>query len=846
MKRSLITVFRHSFYLTVGLLCLSQSPTIAIEIPSAATLTAQGKQAYEQGSFVLALEKWEQATQRYQQAKDIAGVTGSLVNQSQAFTAMGMHRRACKTIVNALQLSTELGTQLCEIDFSTTPIPKSPLANESLRVLGLRQLGDSLRLIGNLERSQQVLLQAQQEASGQTANVQSSILLSLGNVAKDLGNRERDRSNELVTSKTPLVTMGESCGALEMTSSTTALSYYQSAIACYQKAAQLASQPQIPNLKGLQAQLNHLGLIVEISQWLKKNGQAPESEQWLKNSNSSSLIKTIKTDIQALPFNHEVGYARISFARHFDQWQRLTKNDADTQLSESLLRETIQRSSENNLSNASSLSSLAMGELGWLYEQKGDWNRALEYTYQALQTSSQASADIRYQWKWQQGRILNAQSKPAEAIAAYEDAVKLLESARQDVQSVNPDAQFALRDSVEPVYRELIDLQLQREQPDYESIIKKVDALQLAELENFLRCKIRLSAPTTVSKISKDESAAVFYPIILDDRLEVIVSLPNGAFHRHSELIKRTDLTKKLKQGYDNLVQIQDGEDYRRIVEPLYDQIIRPVKSKLKDNQVKTLVFVLDGDLRKIPMAALRDKETNEFLIDQYPVAITPGVNVLGAKAYPRNQLKALVGGLTSPLTAPVVVKGNEFNFENLVAVPNEVALIMKSLPASKSLTGSAFTPSRMQQEIQNTTYPIVHLATHGNFSSDPQATFFLTDGGNVMTVNDLQSTLQQQDGKAVLDLIVFSACQTASGDRRSTLGMAGAAIRSGASSTLASLWSVSDNATAELMGHFYEALVRNPQATKAEALQQATQKTRQNHPHPAYWSPFILVGNWR
>ncbi len=843
MKYLLVPVF----CITAGLISLSQSPTIAIEMPSAATLTGQGKQAYEQGSFVIALEKWEQAAQRYQQNNDIAGVTGSLVNQSQAFTAMGMHRRACKTIVNALQLSTELSTQLCEVDFSTTPIPKSPLSNQSLRVLGLRQLGDSLRLIGNLERSQQVLLQAQEEATGQTSTIQSSILLSLGNIAKDLGNRERDRNNELVKSPTSLVTTGESCGGLEINSSTTALSYYQSAIACYQKAAQLSSQPQTPNFKGLQAQLNHLGLILEISQWIEKNGQSSESEQWLKNSNSSLLIQTIKKDIQVLPFNYEVGYAQISFARHFNQWQRLTQNNEDIQLSESLLKETIQRSSENNPSNASSLVSLALGELGWLHEQKRDWSQALEYTHQALQASSQASADIRYQWKWQQGRILKAQSKSPEAIVAYEEAIKLLESARQDVQSVNPDAQFALRDSVEPVYRELIDLQLQSANPDYESIIKKVDALQLAELENFLRCKIRLSTPTTVSQLSKDESAAVFYPIILDDRLEVIVSLPNGVFHRHSEPIKRTDFAKKLKQGYKNLVQIQDGDDYRRsIVEPLYDQIIRPVKSKLKDNQVKTLVFVLDGDLRKIPMAALHDKQTNEFLIDQYPVAITPGVNVLGAKSYPRNQLKALVGGLTSPLTTPVVVKGSEFQFDKLAAVPDEVALILKSLPASKSLTGSAFTPSRMQQEIQTTAYPIVHLATHGNFSSDPQATFFLTDGGNVMTVNDLQSTLQQQDGKGVLDLIVFSACQTASGDSRSTLGMAGAAIRSGASSTLASLWSVSDKATAELMGTFYESLVQNPQITKAEALQRATQKTRQSHPHPAYWAPFILVGNWR
>lgn len=842
MKFIIHLTIRHTLSLITGLFCLSWTSAIAAESPSAATLTAQGKQAYEQGAFVVAIEKWEQAAQRYQQDQDAIGVTGSLVNQSQAFTAIGMHRRACKTIVVALQLSLELGTQLCEIDYSTNPIPKSPLSSDSLRIIGLRQLGDSLRLIGNLERSQQVLLQAEQEAITQNSPIQSSILLSLGNTAKDLGNRERDRKNEVVNSSISLVTTGESCGAIDSSSSVAALNYYQSAIACYQKASELASQPQTYSLKGLQSKLNHLALIVEVSQWLKKNGQSIESEKWLKSSESEPLIQKIQTEIQSLPFNYEVGYAKISFSRHLAQWQHLMQNNADTKISEALLQQTIQQSE----TGSSPLISLATGELGWLYEQQQDWGKALTYTNQALQQSNQTSADIRYQWKWQQGRILKAQAKPTEAIESYEQAIKLLESARQDVQSVNPDAQFALRDSVEPVYRELIDLQLQSTNPDYESIIKKVDALQLAELENFLRCKIRVSVPATAGKIAKDESAAVFYPIILDDRLEVIVSLPNGEFHHHSSPIKRTTLSSNLKQGYEKLVQTQDGEDYRLFVEPLYDQIIRPVKSKLKDSKAKTLVFVLDGDLRKIPMAALRDKETDEFLIDQYPVAITPGVNVLGAKSYPRDQLKALVGGLTSPLKAPISVKGNQFNFENLEAVPQEVALILKNLPNSKSLTGTDFTQNRMQQEIQTTAYPIVHLATHGNFSSDPQATFFVTDGGNIMTVNDLQSTLQQQDGKGILDLIVFSACQTASGDRRSTLGMAGAAIRSGASSTLASLWSVSDAATAELMGSFYESLVQNPQATKAEALQRATQQTRQQYPHPAYWSPFILVGNWR
>ncbi|NJL09840.1 MAG: CHAT domain-containing protein [Calothrix sp. SM1_7_51] len=91
-----------------------------------------------------------------------------------------------------------------------------------------------------------------------------------------------------------------------------------------------------------------------------------------------------------------------------------------------------------------------------------------------------------------------------------------------------------------------------------------------------------------------------------------------------------------------------------------------------------------------------------------------------------------------------------------------------------------------------------------------------------------------------------MSACQTAAGDNRAALGLAGVAIQSGARSTLATLWSVSDESTRELMSIFYDNLV-NKNMSKAEALRQA-QLTIVNSSkfHPYYWAPFIMVGNWQ
>ena len=96
------------------------------------------------------------------------------------------------------------------------------------------------------------------------------------------------------------------------------------------------------------------------------------------------------------------------------------------------------------------------------------------------------------------------------------------------------------------------------------------------------------------------------------------------------------------------------------------------------------------------------------------------------------------------------------------------------------------------------------------------------------------------------IELLTLSACQTALGDERAALGLAGVAIKTGAQSVLASLWFVNDESTTLLMQEFYRQL-QKPDMTKAKALQQAQIKvaTEQRFRHPAYWAAFLLIGNW-
>jgi CHAT domain-containing protein len=91
-----------------------------------------------------------------------------------------------------------------------------------------------------------------------------------------------------------------------------------------------------------------------------------------------------------------------------------------------------------------------------------------------------------------------------------------------------------------------------------------------------------------------------------------------------------------------------------------------------------------------------------------------------------------------------------------------------------------------------------------------------------------------------------LSACETASGDSRASLGLAGIAIRSGARSTLGTLWQVNDNATSIFMAEFYQQLATS-KVSKAEAIRNAQLALLQSreYKNPFFWAPFVLVGNW-
>lgn len=750
---------------------------ITSAIPRAQTLNDEGIRQLEAGQAEAALETWKQAEAAYTKAGDELGKLGSQLNQVQALQTLGQYRRARHLLE---QINTRLQT-----------LPDSPLKANSLRSLGI-----VLLRTGDLSASQQVL-QSSLEISQRLDTDTSSTLLALGNVA-------REKQDDAKTNS----------------------SANAEAIAFYQQAASVTPD----KLTRLQARLNLFSLLIESNQ----------------HPQAFSLLPEIRTLLAALPSSRATVYAQVNLAESLIKAILTTPHES---LSPST---AIAQLLANAVRQARDLQDLraeayALGQLGHLYETSKQWSEAEQLTRQALQIAQSIQADdIAVSWHWQLGRILKQRGQISEAIAAYNQAVETLSVLRSDLVAINPEAQFSFREQVEPIYRELVQLLLDDNptQTNLERARSVIEALQLAELNNFFREACLDAQPQQIDQV--DPNAAVVYSIILRDRLAIILSLPNQPLqYRFTPLTLSSDRTSEKNQegevdhAYEDLFATLSpfitSEEPLRPHQQLYDWLIRPIEADLAKSQVKTIVFVLDGVLRGVPLAALHDGQ--QYLIEKYSLALTPGLQLLPPQPLAPEQLGTLAGGLSQARQG----------FSALPGVAEEIQQISTLVPTS-ILLDQSFTRPQLANKLASVTFPIVHLATHGQFSSQSENTFLLTWEGRIK-VKDLDQLLEVRDrqNRRPIELLILSACQTAAGDKQAALGLAGIAVRSGARSTVATLWSVQDNSTAELITHFYTAL-KQPGISRAEALRQAQLSLLRspNYQHPYYWAPFVLVGNWQ
>ena len=740
----------------------------------AQALNTQGSLQLALGQSQQALSTWTQATKAYTQAKDEIGINRSLINQSQALQALGLYRRA-----------------LASLNAVNQKFQKQP--DSLVKVAGLRNLGNALRVVGDLEQSQQVLQQSLLLAQklNSTPDI-GATLFSLGNTARAQQNNKA------------------------------ALNYY--------KQATTASSGTIKT----QAQLNQLDLLVETNQSIV----------------AQALLPQISTEIASLPLSSKAIYAQIDFAQSL---QDLSKQKGQETISLPEIAQLLAKA----VSQAQSLGdkraeAYALSNLGELYEQTKQWKNAQQLTENSLLIAQAINApEIAYRSSWQLGRVFKAQGNISNAIAAYTESVSLLKSLRNDLVAINPDVQFSFREEVEPVYRELVDLLLRKDNAkvSQKNLIQAravIESLQLAQLDNFFREACIEANSVLIDSLAntENESAAIIYPIILSDRTEVILKLPNTPLTHYTIAKSQFEIEKTLETLRTKLTEPDAIKEVKVLSQQVYSWLIQPAEAQIAKSKAKTLVFVLDGAFQNIPMAALYNGK--QYLIEKYAVALSPGLQLLASQSLPQNDLKALTAGLSiAPANSP---------YPPLPSVKVEFNLIEQAGIKTDQLLDGKFTSKSLAAAMESSGFNIVHIATHGQFSSEAKNTFILASDGEI-NVKQLDTLLRDANGgqnqrnrnSPGISLLVLSACETAVGDKRAALGMAGVAIRAGARSTLASLWQIDDEATALFIGEFYRELAMS-KTTKAEALRRAQVsflKKYPNYSRPGYWGAYVLIGNW-
>ncbi len=745
------------------------SGTVAAPDQTPDSLMTQGLQAYQRGSFDQALTAWKQAAELYERDGEIGKQSQALAQAAQASESLGQINQALQQLELSLTLAQQTG--------------------DRTKIAGLMEsLGRTYLAARKPDAAEQYLTQALSMAQ---AAADRRLIAAIHN---DLGivHIAKQQDTDALASFTTSAREAQAAGDRPLT------------VRAYINAARMAlklNQPDnarnwldlaFDSLKDFEPSHDKaMGLIQVGLGYQQLRASMP-------TMNAPLLLRAAGVLLEATTVAEQIGDAR-------------TRSYAD-------------------------------GYLGHLYETEYRYDEALHLTRRAVFSAQSANApESLFRWEWQLGRVLATTGKLDEAIVSYGHADTTLRPIRLEVAAVGGADSLVGEDSVRALYFELADLLLQRAslaaepQAAEQYLLAARDAIETykaTELRDYFQDDCVDTLQARITKLDTlTAGTAVVYPIVFADRLELLVSLPSG-LKRLSIPVSSAMLTQEVR-AFRKTVEKRTTREYLPHAQQLYAWLIRPLEPDLASFRISTLVFIPDGPLRTVPMAALHDGR--QFLIEKFAVATTPGLNLTDPKPIDRAKVRLLSSGLTR------AVQG----FPSLPFVEEEINTI-RTLYQGDQLLNAEFSTPRLEQELKDHSYGILHMATHGWFAADTTQSYLLTYNGK-LTINELDRLIGLfRYRKDPLELLTLSACQTGIGDDRSALGLAGVAIKAGARSALATLWFINDEASATLVSEFYRQL-RNPTLSKAQALQNAQQKLLADrvYEHPAYWSPFLLLNNW-
>ncbi|MBD2459957.1 tetratricopeptide repeat protein [Oscillatoria sp. FACHB-1407] len=549
--------------------------------------------------------------------------------------------------------------------------------------------------------------------------------------------------------------------------------------------------------------------------------------------------------------------------------------------------------------------SITLGNIGKLYFSQGQYSQALEAYQQALPIAQETG------YRVAEGRILDnlgellaAQNQLELAIVSLKQSVNVWETIRGELRSLSTEQQQAFTDQVADTYRELAALLLQQDRVlEAQEVL---DLLKLQELEDYLHNIERneqisqgiylwdaevqiieqyqqaiaqgqaiatvansIEVDSRVAELQRiareqrvpenlltklqdnlrqlDRPAALLYPLILEDRLEVVVVLPNSPPVRHTVAVTQPELETAIRDFRQYLTQRTN----RRMApaQQLYDWLIRPIAADLHQAGVETLLYAADGQLRYIPLAALHDGE--QWLVERFTINQITAASLTNFESSREPNLRVLAGAYSDrQLVYEFAIGDRQFAFNGLEFAGSEVEAIASTIPQTTTFLNRDFSRAKVEPQLED--YTVIHLATHAEFVRGvPEESFILFGNGDRLSLRELSGLSLPN-----VDLVVLSACRTAVsgelGNGEELLGFGYQMQQTGADAAIASLWYVNDGGTQMLMTAFYAALQQG--MSEADALRQAqmtlinsdseSASTTQRLTHPYYWAPFILIGN--
>lgn len=831
--------------------------------------------AYQQvGQLNETINAWEQSIAYYRQTGNSQKVARLLTEQAQAYIQQGNNREAIALLC---------GSSTAECLPGTAIAISQQQKDQLTQVAALGTLGEAYRLRGQHEQAIEYLKEAQKLDH---SDYQISLLNSLGNTYFAIARRwdgiakSAQRNNSILAKNFQENARNNYQQSLEE---------FQNGLNLVRKAEGRGHETEggktdyssfhyhLSSVQQMELLLNLIRVTYHATSFnlTTKNelSQTVQESLSLLEQLSDSPLK-IKAAIEIATLPDAELEITAPLAQCYSQRQ-LSNQESEKLLNRAL---TIAENIDDNRSK-----SFALGALGHFYECQNDSEKALDFTQKALLNAEQnlINKDSLYLWEWQTGRIfrtqaqqlkdqgkeLEAQKKQLAAIAAFQRAFGILEQIRSDILITERDVQFDFRDTIEPVYRQLAQLRLRlaallntddQQKEELNQALNTIDSLRLAELQNYLGndCFLPTVNPEEIKQVIKNDTA-ILNSIILEDKVAIILSLPNKSpqvnwIEENGRVIDAKTVEGKIKQFREELAYGQKNLDYNpqsedtKTAKELYTWLIKPLETSLNSEPIQTLVFIQDGIFRTIPMAALYDGQ--QYLVEKYAIATTPSLQLINPQKLNSKDSRALILGLTK------AAQVDEQKFDALTNISSEIKEVQNQFPDNKLLIDEQFNQDNLTKELKQANYQTVHVSTHAQFGFIPEATFLVTGDNNKITIKELETALRQLNGGAnSIELLALTACQTAAGDERAALGLAGVAIQTGAKSALASLWSVPDESTVKLVAEFYNNLVKNG-ASKAEALRAAQLKLikakkfddiNDQYDNPAYWSPFILIGNW-